>query len=133
MVSVTDVINRQYPHWLYVRFASQAEQNEQTGQWEAQPGAWQRLCQCREETNGRGSQIQAAGGEFVTFGAVVHIPAKGILLPLGTEVAVSDFSLYMGNFDTPGYVEQSVASGQFRIHGFCLKFDKGRLHSRLWV
>lgn len=135
MVSVTEVINSQYPHWLYARMAhGEAVQDEQTGRWQGEQLGWLKLCRCREETNGKGNQIQAAGGEFITFSAIVQLPKGTPVIEPGTEVVVSDFNYQIeGTFDNPDVMTSAPLNGSFRLKGICLKYDAGRLHSRLWV
>lgn len=135
MVSLSKVISSQYPHWLYARMAhGEAVQDEHTGRWQGEQLGWLRLCRCREETSGRGSQIQAAGGEFISFSAIVQLPKGAPVVEAGTEVAVSDYNYQIGGtFDNPDFMASAPLGGSFRLRGICLKYDAGRLHSRLWV
>lgn len=136
MVSVTEVINRQYPHWLYARIAggANAVQDEQTGQWQGEQSGWAKICRCREETNGRGNQIQTAGGEYISYSAIVQLPQGAQAIDAGTEIIVSDFEWQPEEaFANPDFMTAATLNGSFRIKGICLKFDAGRLHSRLWL
>ena len=140
MVNIADVINNQYPHQLYMReSAAEAEQDEH-GSWVPpadKPAGWKRYGECREETNGRGSTIRTAGGEFTTFSATVQIPqAYRDRIPEGSEIAVADRELTaaeIATLDDPQACQQLIGAGVLRITGPCLKHDIGRLHSRLWV
>lgn len=73
-------------------------------------------CRCREDTDGRGSEIQVAGGTFHKYTSLIQMP-KGIKIEEGTSVFVSN--------DESGV--------DVRIKGRVLKFDNGQLHSRLWL
>lgn len=137
MVNVTDVINRQYPHHLYRReSAAEATQNE-LGGWSESEAAWRYCGTCREETNGKGATIATAGGKFTTFSALIQIPQGATeRIPEGTEVIVTDTQLEAADveqLDDRGKVQELVSKGTVRIAGTCLKYDAGRLHSRLWV
>ena len=109
---VTDVASRQYPHYLYKR----------TSNGEAV-----------QETNGKGTQIQAANGKFVTFASLIQIPKGVQRIPEGMEIAVADEPLEPSQLLNQETMEEAKISGIIRISGVCLKFDKGRLHCRLWV
>ena len=90
---VTDVVNRQYPHYLYKRTSSGEAVQDANGSWHTSGGAWTFHSRCREETNGKGTQIQAASGKFVTFASLIQIPVGVEIIPEGTEIAVADESL----------------------------------------
>lgn len=87
---VTDVINRQYPHYLYKRTSGGEAVQDANGSWHTSGGAWTLHSRCREETNGKGTQIQAASGKFVTFASLIQIPVGVERIPEGTEVAIAD-------------------------------------------
>ena len=72
---------------------------------------------CREESSGKGSQLQIAGGEFRIFSSTIQLPKGTDVIKEGDEIFVSD----------------DQAGEEIRIKGEVLKFDKGQLHSRLWV
>ena len=105
---VTDVASRQYPHYLYKR----------TSNGEAVQDA---------------TQIQAANGKFVTFASLIQIPKGVQRIPEGMEIAVADEPLEPSRLLNQETMEEAKISGIIRISGVCLKFDKGRLHCRLWV
>ena len=107
---VTDVVNRQYPHYLYKRTSSGEAVQDANGSWHTSGGAWTLHSRCREETNGKGTQI-----------------------PEGTEVAIADEPLEPSVLLDQESMTEAKITGKVRISGECLKFDKGRLHSRLWV
>lgn len=137
MVNIADVINNQYPHRLYIR-ASQGEASQDDhGAWRESEAGWRLYGACREETNGKGSTIATGGGKFTTFSALIQIPqGAGERIPEGTEVIAADIELdaaTVARLDDRGMVQELVSMGTVRIAGTCLKFDLGRLHSRLWV
>lgn len=106
----------QYPHYLFAVETSESHQDED-GNWI--PGSTTIVYKgkCREETNGKGSQIQLAGGNFHIFSSLIQLPKGTGKINEGSEVIITD-----------------DANGEdIRIKGKVLKFDKGQLHSRLWV
>lgn len=135
MVNIADVVNNPYPHRLYMRASEEATQDSHGG-WTATPAAWRLYGACREETNGKGSTVAIAGGKFTTFASVVYIPqGAGDRIPEGTEIIVADWGVELdtATLDDQDTVKALVLSGKVRVAGTCLKFDLGRLHSRLWL
>lgn len=130
---VTDVVNRQYPHYLYKRTTDGEAVQDANGSWQTSGGAWTYHSPCREETNGKGTQIQAANGKFVTFASLIQIPVGVERIPEGVEVAVAEEPLEPSVLLDQAFMAEAKISGIIRISGECLKFDKGRLHCRLWV
>jgi hypothetical protein len=62
------------------------------------------------------------------------IDAPGVeRIPEGTEVAIADEPLEPSALLDQESMTEAKITGKVRISGECLKFDKGRLHSRLWV
>ena len=129
---VTDVVNRQYPHYLYKRTTGGEAIQDANGSWDTPDGEWSFHSRCREETNGKGTQIEA-GGKFVTFSSLVQIPAGVERIPEGVEIAVTEEPLEPSALLDQTVMEEAKISGLVRVSGECLKFDKGRLHCRLWV
>jgi hypothetical protein len=133
MVDISAVINNQYPHFLYKRTSGQAVQNA-NGSWVTEGAGAFTLCgACREETNGKGNKVQAANGVFREFSALVQIPVGVERIPEGTEIVVTTVEVEAAQLLSEDFVESAKAEGIVRISGECLKFDEGRLHSRLWV
>lgn len=133
MVNISAVINNQYPHFLYKRTSGEAEQNA-NGSWATEETAAYELCgTCREETNGKGNKVQAANGVFREFSSLVQIPVGVQRIPEGTEIVVTTVEVEAERLQGEDFVESAKAEGIVRISGECLKFDEGRLHSRLWV
>lgn len=132
MVNISAAINNQYPHFLYKRTSGEAVQNA-NGSWVTEDKAAFTLCgSCREETNGKGNKVQAANGVFREFSSLVQIPVGVERIPEGTEIVVTTTEVEPGEL-LSDFVERAKAKGIVRISGECLKFDEGRLHSRLWV
>lgn len=124
---VTDVVSRQYPHYLYRYEVGEATQDE-NGSWQTASESWVFHCVCREETNGKGTQIQATNGQFITFASLVQLPKGTQRVPEGTLIAVAEMPL-----EPSQLLEEAKAAGVIRVSGDCLKFDNGRLHCRIWV
>ena len=137
MVNIADVINNQYPHRLYYRASEGEATQDDHGAWRESEAGWKLYGACREETNGKGSTIATGGGKFTTFSALIQIPqGAGERIPEGTEVIAADKELdaaTVARLDDANLVQELVNEGTVRIAGTCLKFDLGRLHSRLWV
>lgn len=107
----------QYPHYLFAATSSESVQDE-FGNWSDPATVENKLIsKCREETNGRGSGIQVAGGTFHVFSSVVQLPKSCPKVVEGTTVFVAN------NADGSG----------LRVKGEVLKFDQSQLHSRLWI
>lgn len=120
---VTDVASRQYPHYLYKRTSNGEAVQDANGSWKAFDAEWTLHSICREETNGK----------FVTFASLIQIPKGVQRIPEGMEIAVADEPLEPSRLLNQETMEEAKISGIIRISGVCLKFDKGRLHCRLWV
>lgn len=132
MVAINDIINHQYPHFLYKRTSDEEAVQDANGSWQAGGASWELCGTCREETNGKGTTIQAANGRFIVFASTIYAPVGVERIPEGVEVLASETELSPDELTKEG-IEAAKASGIVRICGECLKFDKGRLHIRLWV
>lgn len=130
---VTDVASRQYPHYLYKRTSEGEATQDANGSWIETAERWELHSRCREETNGKGTQLQTTNGKFVTFASLVQLPAGTERIPEGVEVAVLEQPLEPSALLDQEAMAQAKITGVIRITGECLKFDKGRLHCRLWV
>jgi hypothetical protein len=109
---------KQYPHYLFALIGGEAVQNED-GDW-VQPddeAAHKFLSMCREETDGRGTEIAVGDGKFHKVTSLIQLPKGSPKVEIGTTVFVTN--------DPDGT--------DVRIKGSVLKFDNGQLHSRLWV
>lgn len=132
MVAINEIINNQYPHFLYKRTSDGEAVQDANGSWQTGGASWELSGTCREEPNGKGTTIQAANGRFIVFASTIYAPVGVERIPEGVEVLVSEKELSPDELTKEG-IEAAKASGIVRICGECLKFDKGRLHTRLWV
>jgi hypothetical protein len=132
--NISDVIIRQYPHWLYKRTDTESVQDD-NGSWTDSGEPIIEFCgACREETNGKGSRIQAADGEFIEFSSLVLMPVEVQRITEGTTIFVTEEEITdPAQLLDSTFVEQAKAEGIIRITGECLKFDGGRLHHRMWI
>lgn len=106
----------QYPHYLFAVTTAEATQDER-GYWSTPSQQITLLSMCREETNGAGQEVVTADGRYHKFSSLIQIPYGNLAVSEGTEVIVAN--------DREG--------ASIRIQGTTLKFDKGQLHSRLWL
>jgi hypothetical protein len=111
------MIIKQYPHYLFAVNAGSESIQDENGNWGDSEVTNTFISMCREETDGRGSEVQVAGGTFHRFTSLVQLPKGVQRVEVGTNVFVAD------NADGTG----------IRVQGVVLKFDEGQLHSRLWV
>ena len=63
----------------------------------------------------------------------MQIPAGVERIPEGVEIAVTEEPVEPSMLLDQAKAEEAKITGLIRISGECLKFDKGRLHCRLWV
>lgn len=106
----------QYPHYLFILETTETYRDDD-GNWIPGSTELRYIGKCREETNGKGSQIQLAGGVFHTYSSLVQLPKGTRKISEGAIVKITN--------DQLGEDE--------RIQGEVMKFDQGQLHSRLWV
>lgn len=106
----------QYPHYLFAVETTESCRDDD-GNWIPGQTTVVFKSRCREETNGKGSQIQLAGGNFHIFSSLVQLPKGTSKITEGSEVIITD--------DAEG--------NDIRIKGEVLKFSKEQLHSRLWI
>lgn len=95
----------------------EATQDEMGGWSEESPRRLVFLSRCREEADGRGTEISVGGGKFHKVTSLVQLPKGAPCLRIGAPVIVAN--------DAEG--------SSIRLEGICLKFDAAQLHSRLWV
>ena len=107
----------QYKHYLFAVVGGEATKDES--------GAWTDdteehlvfLSRCREEADGRGTEINVGGGKFHKVTSLIQLPKTAPKVAEGAPVVIAN--------DPEGT--------DIRIRGVCLKFDAAQLHSRLWV
>ena len=107
----------QYKHYLFAVVGGEATKDES--------GAWTDdteehlvfLSRCREEADGRGTEINVGGGKFHKVTSLIQLPKGAPIVENGAPVLVAN----------------SPDGDNIRIQGVCLKFDPAQLHSCLWV
>lgn len=107
---------KQYPHALYSDVLSESTQDGD-GNWSEQTLVPTLLSVCREETDGRGSEVQSADGNYHQYASIIYLPLSAPDIAEGTVI----------------YVRNSSTATADRIKGPAVKFDRGQLHCRLWV
>lgn len=107
----------QYPHYLFAVTAGTESVQDENGNWSEAESTNVFLSMCREETDGRGSEVQVAGGTFRRFTSLIQLPKGAPIVNDGTTV----------------FVANDADGADKRIVGVALKFAADQLHSRLWV
>ena len=107
----------QYPHYLFAVESGESVKDE-TGSWsDVTEQKLTFLSRCREEADGRGTEINVGGGKFHKVTSLIQLPKTAPKVEEGAPVIIAN--------DPEGT--------DIRIKGVCLKFDAAQLHSRLWV
>lgn len=107
---------KQYPHFLFIEEATESIQDAD-GNWTESTVSTKFISMCREESDGRGTEFQVAGGEYHKATSVIQCPKNCPKVGKGTKVLVAN----------------DAGCSDVRISGTCLNFDSAQLHSRLWV
>ena len=107
---------KQYPHFLFIEEAGESVQDEQ-GNWTECIMSHKFISMCREETDGKGTEYQVAGGEYQKATSIIQCPKSCPKVAKGTRVIIAN----------------DKECTDIRIAGICLNFDPAQLHSRLWV
>lgn len=108
---------KQYPHLLYTKAVATDSTQDGDGNYNEQTPADTLISECREETDGRGREIQGPDGEHHVYSSIIYLPKGAPVVSEGTTV----------------FVKNSATDTTYRIQGPVLKFDTGQLHSRIWV
>lgn len=108
----------QYNHYLFVQTVGGESVQDENGNWVTPEPGWSFHSMCREETNGKGAQIQTVDGKAIVYSSLIQLPQGTARITENTPVIVS---------------ETNNAQGVIRIKGPALKFDNGQLHCRIWV
>ena len=87
------------------------------GNWTESESSRKFLSVCREESDGRGTEYQVAGGKTIKATSVIQLPKSCPKVDKGARVIVAN----------------DMDCSDIRIIGTCLNFDPAQLHSRLWV
>lgn len=90
---------------------------DENGYWTEEDRTIVFLSECREESDGRGTEFQVAGGEYHKATSVIQCPKGCPKVDKGTKI----------------FVANDRECADVRISGICLNFDPAQLHSRLWV
>ena len=122
----------QYPEYLYALKNAEAAQLP-NGSWGETPAAWELKAACREETNGKGSEIQTANGQSLVFASLIQIPKGTKRINEGTEVIVAREEMTVSQLLDNDFIAAANDSGLIVARGVCQKYDLGRLHCRLWI
>lgn len=105
----------QYPHYLFLVSSGESVQDENGDFSDNQPESVF-LSMCREETDGRGTEIQV-GGIMHKITSLIQLPKTCPKVEHGAKVVVAN----------------DAECTDVRITGVCLRFDQAQLHSRLWL
>lgn len=108
---------KQYPHLLYGASATGDSTRDNDGNWNTLTTTYPLISVCREETDGRGQEIQGADGKFHKYSSVIYLPLSSPDVEFGRII----------------YVRDSSTVTTDRIKGSVLKFDRSQMHCRLWV
>ena len=106
----------QYPHFLFIEETPDAVQDEQ-GYWSESESSRKFLSRCREESDGRSTEYQVAGGKSYKATSVIQLPKYCPKVNKGARVIIAN----------------DIDCSDIRISGICLNFDAAQLHSRLWL
>lgn len=107
---------KQYPHFLFVEVAEESTQDE-NGNWTECESSRKFISMCREESDGKGTEFQVAGGEYQKATSLIQCPKNCPKVHKGAMV----------------YVANDKECEDVRIKGICLNFDPAQLHCRLWL
>lgn len=107
---------KQYPHYLFIEDAGDSLQDS-NGNWTESNMSRNFISMCRAEADGRGTEYQVAGGEYIKATSVIQCPKNCPKVEKGQKVIVAN------DLDCTDVV----------ISGICLNYDGAQLHSRLWV
>lgn len=107
---------RQYPHFLFIEEAAVSSQDA-NGNWSEGGTSIRFLSACREESDGKGTEYQVAGGEYIKATSVIQCPKSCPKIEKGARVLVAN----------------DMDCSDVRISGVCLNVDMAQLHTRLWV
>lgn len=106
----------QYPHFLFLVQPSEESTQNEDGDFQESTSGMTFLSMCREETDGRGTEIQVSG-IMHKITSLIQLPKTCPKVELGAKVVVAN--------DAEG--------ADVRITGVCLRIDPSQLHSRLWL
>lgn len=135
MVEISTIINNQYPHHLYVLSCNEDAEQDANGSWQSTDtdATAKYIGVCRDETNGRSTEENVAQATYRDFKSLIQLPVDTEHITEGTEIVVTDEKIEAEKLLNSEYVAEARQSGLIRITGVVSKFDKGRLHCRIWI
>jgi hypothetical protein len=107
----------QYPHYLFVVKSDEESVQDENGNWIEELTSTVFVTKCREETNGRGNELQVGNGLFHKYSSLIQMPKGAQRVTEGTTV----------------FVANDAECTDIRMKGTVLKFDSGQLHCRMWI
>lgn len=126
----------QYPHFLYRKNPGTITRDADGNYTDGNSEVWEFVSRCREETNGKGTQINTSDGRVIVYSSLVQLPqSDAVFVPEGTFVFVAREQLSTAELQslTDDGLKALALTRKIATRGECLKFDQGRLHSRLWL
>lgn len=124
---------KQYYEYLYAYQSSVDTGRDVNGSFVASADAgWTYICECREETNGKGNVINGVDGRSFVYSSLIFTPVESTRITEGTKLLVSKKGMLIGTI-TEDVISDCIRSGECVIVGTCKKQDIGRLHNRIWV
>lgn len=106
---------KQYPHYLFLETTIGDGVQDANGNWVTGDVIWQFVSICREEPDGRGTEVEV-GGTLHKVTATIHMP-KGISVPIGAKVVITN----------------DEVGTDVRRTGVVLNCDPSQLHTRIWL
>lgn len=107
---------KQYPHFLFIEETPESVQDA-AGNWIESESSRKFLSRCREESDGRGTEYQVAGGDTIKATSVIQLPKTCPKVDKGARVIIAN----------------DIDCSDIRMIAICLNFDAAQLHSRLWL
>lgn len=107
---------KQYPHFLFIETTPESTQDEK-GAWTETEVSRKFISMCREESDGKGTEYQVAGGEYQKATSLIQCPKSCPVVQRGAKV----------------FIANDRDCQDIRIQGVVLNFDPAQLHSRLWL
>ena len=122
----------QYPQRLYAKTIQEAIQLP-NGSWQPETEVWALTASCREETNGKGTQISTADGRVLAFSSLIHLPKGTPKVDEGKQIIIATEELDTDQLNDMDYINAAKLLGVIVASGQVLKCDVGRLHTRIWI
>ena len=122
----------QYPQRLYTKTIQEATQLP-NGSWQPETEVWALTAYCREETNGKGTQINTADGRALAFTSLVQLPKGTPKIDEGKQIIIAIEELDAEQLNDTDYINAAKQTGTIVATGTVLKCDVGRLHTRAWI